>query len=270
MHSNKVTIAILVDGKSLYENKNELYIPFGKEYNIFIKNDNSFDVKIKVKLDLLLAEDIFLVKANEKRIVKGFSHMGDFYQYKFIEKNDVIKKHNPSNCLDGMVSFSVYKTDFLGIRGFTKQEPLVLFNNNADFSTDFNPVLDPTLSVDSIHGMHTFGKPVKELTTSTDTLDSMLFSHFFILKGVNDDSEKIIKPLFAKDNIRCSVCLQKVGINNCYCSHCGSYIIKTASIIDEKIETPTRVERRCCNIDLLDRYIYCPYCGKNLNNLIHK
>jgi len=52
MYSNKLAVAIKSAGKVLREfNKDEVYLPFGKEYSIFIKNMNSVRALVKVTVD---------------------------------------------------------------------------------------------------------------------------------------------------------------------------------------------------------------------------
>jgi len=52
MYSNKLAVAIKSAGKVLREfNKDEVYLPFGKEYSIFIKNMNSHRALVKVTVD---------------------------------------------------------------------------------------------------------------------------------------------------------------------------------------------------------------------------
>ena len=52
MYNNKLAVAIKSAGKVLREfNKDEVYVPFGNEYSIFVKNMNSVRALVKVSID---------------------------------------------------------------------------------------------------------------------------------------------------------------------------------------------------------------------------
>ncbi len=321
MHTNKVTLAVLVDGKSLYENKDKIYMPFGTEYELFVKNDNSFDVKIEIKLGLAFSDDIFLIQANSKRTIKGFSHQGSFYKYKFIEKIKEIKEAQPiSSVCDNLLSFNIYRSD-IGTGLFQRplfgiNEPTVVINDNDPFSikkplTDFDTFIknntsisqhidenrddikevrdginnilkknrnvkydsdsianNSTLSLNSnqissdISGLHTFGEPTEERTTSKTQNHNLLFSGFFSLIGIDENNNRINKPLFSKDNLKCTVCNSKAKLKDRYCSTCGSFIIRTADVIDKPKVSNKRKE--CCNTKYPNDFTYCPKCSELL------
>ena len=321
MHTNKVTLAVLVDGKSLYEDKDKIYMPFGTEYELFVKNDNSFDVKVEIKLGLTFSDDIFLIQANTKRTIKGFSHQGAFYKYKFIEKIKEIKKAQPfNNACDNLLSFNIYRCDIgsclLERPSLVINKPTVTFNDNDPFSikkplTDFDSLIKnktsipqyidenredikevreginnilkqnrnikdnlnsiansstPSLNSDQnssdISGFHAFGEPTDERITSKPQNHNLLFSGFFNILGVDDYDNRIYKPLFSKDNLKCSVCHSKARLKDRYCSVCGSFVIRTANVIDKP--KASKKIKECCNTKYPNDFMYCPKCSELL------
>lgn len=309
MHSNKVTAAILVDGKSLFEDKANVYIPFGKEYQVFIKNDNDFDIKVVIGVGLNFGEDAFYIKKKSKKTISGFSYQGKFYSYKFIEKNEAIKKNRISNSMDCCISITVHKAQpdinvlFNESTKIQKNSPFITngqhgnikpreidtskiegcisenelkklqdklkgrdfleydnIGSDSNLRATFNSVASNTLSVDFNEGMTTFGKPISEDSIPKPSSMGYLFVFCVSLKGVDEEGNKIIKPLLAKDNIKCTICDKKCKPSDSFCSSCGSYIIKTAEIIDEI----NKVEKKCCNQVYPNNFIYCPQCRNEL------
>lgn len=284
MHSNKVTAAILVDGKSLFEDKAKVYIPFGKEYQIFIKNDNDFDIKVVVGVGLNFGEDAFYIKKKSKRTISGFSYQGKFYSYKFIEKNEDIKKNRISNSMDDCITITVHKAQpymnvlFNENTKIQKNNPFITngqhgdikprenfleydnIGSDSDLRATFNSVTSSTLSADLNEGMTTFGKPISEDSIPKPSSMGYLFVFCVSLKGIDEKGNRIIKPLLAKDNVKCTICDKKCKPSDSFCSSCGSYIIKTAEIIDEI----NKIEKKCCNQVYPNSFIYCPQCCNEL------
>ena len=95
MYGNKLAAAIKVNGKVLREFKDTVYIPFGSEYTILIKNLESRRAVVNVFLDgenavpngLIL--DAFQEIELERRIVNGNLTEGN--RFKFIERTENIE-----------------------------------------------------------------------------------------------------------------------------------------------------------------------------------
>lgn len=372
MHKKNVSLAILVNGKSLYENKNQVYIPYGTNYEIFAKNNNNFDVYITVRRSSLVNSDTFLIKAKSKRVIKGFSENGVFYGFRFVEhiksmkdkefnfvhKNRftiTIQKQNP--LYDSTKILRDQQISPLTIQGM----PQVLINNNPKKRTqmfdnenpitrtffsdandvdltdvDYNnvrPTFDSNLNVltkgsdenkkcsfmnsntmeqsfkeemcdadpetfmnknsmaitNSIKpedlervanqqkerritkdsekkstGTHTYGAPVDEKSDlehdfNLEKLDEV----FFEFEGLDEYGNRLTKPLFSKDHVNCQVCDKKSSPSDTYCTDCGSYIIKTANLIDDEASSEL-IKNECCGKIYPTEYKYCPICQTEL------
>ena len=73
MYKNKLAVALKSAGKVLREFKDEVYVPFGSEYSIFIKNLNSVRALVTVSVD---GEDVgegtkFVIDANDSIDLEG-------------------------------------------------------------------------------------------------------------------------------------------------------------------------------------------------------
>lgn len=305
MHINKVSLAILVDGKSLYEDKTKVFIPFGTNYELFVKNDNKFDIYISVTRGSLVEKDSFLVKAKTKRIIKGFSKFNKFYQFRFIESIPEIKNKKITHSVENLFYITISNAEkicnpFLSDRSLFPYDkgckPQININEKSPFtntkvkpnplSSNFSVPKAPSfeqfntnkglnqdsLNASTIHlrdkptGIHTHGKPVEETANDINVfgLETLGLLYFDFI-GTDSNGNLLKKPLFAKDHIECLECGKKANLNDTYCSRCGSYIIKTADLIDKDISDSQKKNNTCCNNTFSPDYNYCPFCAKEFH-----
>lgn len=108
MYGNKLAVAIKSNGKVLREFKDLVYLPFGAEYSIYIKNMNTVRASIKVMID---GNDIgdgttFVVPASGSMEIERFVKNGNFNKgnrFKFIERNAAVENHRGVGGEDGLV-----------------------------------------------------------------------------------------------------------------------------------------------------------------------
>lgn len=108
MYKNKLAVALKSAGKVLREFKDEVYVPFGNEYSIFIKNLNSVKALVKVTIDGVDVGDgtKFVVDANDTIDIERFIKNGNFEEgnrLKFIERTGKIEDHRGVGIEDGLV-----------------------------------------------------------------------------------------------------------------------------------------------------------------------
>lgn len=93
MFSNKLVTCIKVNGKILREFKDTVYVPFGSEYSVFVKNLESRRAIVKIEIDgTQVCEDGFVVNANSEVNVERFvKDMNIGNRFKFIERTAKIE-----------------------------------------------------------------------------------------------------------------------------------------------------------------------------------
>lgn len=101
MYSNKLAVAVKASGKVLREfkdadNTDTVYVPFGAEYTILIKNLNTVRVQVRVELDGTDATEgtWLVIDANSELELKRFIKNGNLQSgnsFKFIERNAAIE-----------------------------------------------------------------------------------------------------------------------------------------------------------------------------------
>lgn len=109
MYNEKLAVALKSAGKVLRENKDTVYLPFGSEYSILIKNLNSVRVLAKVSIDGQLVDDSgdgFVIDANSSLDLERFIKNGNLNsgnRFKFIERTGKIEDHRGIQVEDGLV-----------------------------------------------------------------------------------------------------------------------------------------------------------------------
>lgn len=189
MYESKLAVALKSAGKVLREFKDTVYVPFGSEYSIFIKNMNTVRALVTVTVD---GQDIgdgtkFVVNANDSIEIERFVKNGNLNagnRLKFIERTGAVENHRGIGIEDGLVrvEFQFEKK----IPAFTPTYPPYISPTiGSPWKTSgYNPDVwygTTTCSDDGIVGQQTFtasasSTPVLR-NASNVTLDSMVVNH---------------------------------------------------------------------------------------------
>ena len=108
MYESKLAAAIKVNGKVLREfNKDTVYIPFGSEYSILLKNLNTKRAVINITIDgQNIVEGGLVLNAGQEVDLERFVKNGNLTEgnrLKFIERTDSIEQHRGIKLEDGLV-----------------------------------------------------------------------------------------------------------------------------------------------------------------------
>ncbi len=107
MYGNKLAAAIKVNGKVLREFKDTVYVPFGSEYTILLKNLNTTRAVVNIFIDgdnvvrgglvLNAGQEVDL----ERSIKNGNLNEGN--RFKFIERTGAVEEHRGVKLEDGLL-----------------------------------------------------------------------------------------------------------------------------------------------------------------------
>ena len=108
MYNNKLAVALKSAGKVLREFGEKVYVPFGNEYSVLIKNLNSVRVMATVTIDGTDVGDgtRFVIHPNEDMEIERFIKNGNLCEgncLKFIERTESVEKHRGVGIEDGIV-----------------------------------------------------------------------------------------------------------------------------------------------------------------------
>jgi hypothetical protein len=108
MYQNKLVVSIKANGKVLREQGENVFVPFGAEYSIYIKNLNSVRASVTIDID---GEDAtggyaLIVGPNDSLTVERFIKNGNLnvgQRFKFIERTGKIEQHRGIGGEDGLI-----------------------------------------------------------------------------------------------------------------------------------------------------------------------
>lgn len=109
MHKSNFVTAVKVGGKVLREFDNSVYVPFGSEYTILLKNLSSVRARVSVTIDGDDALDghTLIIDAKDSIELKRFIKNGNMKTgnaFKFIEKTAKVEKHRGNRAGDGLIT----------------------------------------------------------------------------------------------------------------------------------------------------------------------
>ena len=95
---------VRVDGKILRErDDNTVYIPFGCQYEILLKNLNSRKAVASISIDGESIGSDVIVNPNEQFPIERFISMGRGHRFRFIQKTQEISDHRGDRLDDGII-----------------------------------------------------------------------------------------------------------------------------------------------------------------------
>lgn len=107
MYANRAAVAIKVNGKVLREFKDTVYIPFGAEYSILIKNLNTRRAIFNIYIDgdNIVPNGLVLNAGQEidlERAIRN-NNLTEGNRFKFIERTGAIEEHRGIKLEDGLI-----------------------------------------------------------------------------------------------------------------------------------------------------------------------
>lgn len=249
VYNKKFVAAVKCNGKILREYKDVVYIPFGSEYSILLKNLNSRPALVDVTVDGREVVSNLIVRSNDSVEVERFFE-GDMisgHALKFIEKNNDIREFRGDRIEDGIVKIA-YR--------FEKQRPWYIYNttwvgkttyNDSDWYSyninHDNTKLYRSLTSESYApASYAFNNVNKSLNEDGITVEgrqsNQQFSHGHIglledetyvivlqLKGETEKNQPVVDPIRVKDKIRCKYCGKRWRSDMKFCANCGAALI---------------------------------------------
>ena len=250
MYSNKFVAVLKVDGKVLREKGDNVFIPFGSEYVISLKNLNDRRAVVKIAIDgndVLNGTGLLLEKygSNGDSIdFEGFmddSKSGVRNKFKFIEKTKEISDYRGDNIEDGLIRIEVsFKEKEIHHFNFRDSfDPSRRLGNNNTYDEYFNSSnLTPPISEMCCHTIQSnidnskieYGDGItvngnksdqKFVSLSVGKLEKEKTIIIFKLLGYKEN-KKVMISITTQDKMICETCGKKMNTNNKFCSNCGT------------------------------------------------
>ena len=240
VYNQKFVVVVKVNGSILRENSGEIFIPFGSEYSIMLKNLNSVKAVAKMYVD---GSDVLggyevIVPPNSVVELEGFSKNNKVTnKFKFIEKTQQITEYRGNKIDDGLVRVSFKFEELMPIS--TWYYPAT-YGNGQDVIgyRDFDctnlkgPVYGASYDTSSFLASATCNNT--EGITVKGSSSSQQFSlgsvgkledkeHVIVLKLKGFIKNKKIKnAVVVNTKITCDTCGKNNRTSNKFCFNCGT------------------------------------------------
>lgn len=275
VHSNKLVVALKVGGKFLrdtkdLDNNNEVFIPFGSEYSIFIKNLHSERALVDIDVDGESAITGLVVDAkNDTRYTLNWVELERFHKgnnlnghrFKFIEKTQEISEHRGDGPEDGLIvvryRFEKPRPVFPTYRSRITRKTFIPENDNwtADsWSGDdhydngsqgmsfggtlcsASPAPVPQASAMfnqevSDAGITVEGSHSNQSFHTTTFGETETTLHSIVLKLRGMvEEQKVVKSVTTRSRVTCKTCGKKCETSWKMCSQCGTSVRASATV----------------------------------------
>lgn len=254
VYSNQLVAVVKCSGKIMREKKGDIFLPFGSEYSILIKNLNSRKALVNVWIDgqsLFTLGSGLVVGPNSEVELERFYKTNN--RFKFIEKTEEISKYRGDRIDDGLirvefqferehvtipiVDWNKIYTDIpdhwwdkdphpyeAKIGDFPQYDNKVTSDIKEILCTDNCLPRDCSYTTCNDSGITVKGSRSNQEFTSGYIGELELNKHVIILnlKGFTSREEKIDKPITVTDKIRCETCGKVCNSKQNYCDRCGT------------------------------------------------
>lgn len=249
---NRNLVAVIKQGNNNlreYRDSNQndtVYIPYGSEYSILLKNLNTVKALVTVEVDGREAIRDLIVHSNRSVELERFfeNDMNSGHKFKFIEKTDDIKKYRGDKPEDGIVrityqfesKFNSWDINWLhatNIRDKIDKWPYkggvnttTYYGSNTlrsyNYSSNVNvsqPVNDEGITVEGDYSNQSF------TYGDIGTLDSEVHCINIQLKGYYPNKGEVKRPVTTKTKLKCNYCGKSNLGKNKFCSNCGACLV---------------------------------------------
>lgn len=263
MYNSRLACAIKVGGKVLREfNKDTVFLPFGCEYSLLVKNLNSVRTIVNITID---GQEVvtggLVVNAYQEVEIERFvkTNLNKGNKFKFIERSDAVEAHRGVKLEDGVIrieyqfektyptplyyvsptvwygSGSTWTGDILAGSATTGAKETLSSNsilrsaaiNSIQCSATSSMSETPSNFVEQGYndaGITVPGSESNQQFTKVSGFPVEYEKHVMIFKllGETPDNEPIRKPVTVKHKPKCVTCSKQNKANAKFCSTCGT------------------------------------------------
>ena len=143
MYNSKLVASIKANGKVLREFKDTVYIPFGSEYSILLKNLNTVRALINIYIDgdNVVPGGLVLNAGQEVDLQRAIrnGNLSEGNKFKFIERTSKIEDHRGIKLEDGLI-----RVEYQFEKVYQRQDGIHI-NNTLTWTSNQNTVYSPLL-----------------------------------------------------------------------------------------------------------------------------
>lgn len=243
MYNEGLAVTLLGAEGTFSEKKGLVYVPFGTEYKIRLKNTLDIPIVADILID---GEPAFnrsiYVRGRQTIVLEGDE---DNYAFKFIKRTDKIKRHRGPKRNDSIVKI-IFRKEIIPSMKYIG--PWIVFDpwNNDQPSLRRDPWYQPNITFDVSNnkieatytantseegkGITTKGQEVDQHFVNVDSGVLSMDEYEVVLKltGLYSDLEKVTKVKPTRKKIQCNVCGTHQKASHLYCCECGTNLKSVA------------------------------------------
>jgi hypothetical protein len=239
MYSEKFVATIKAGGKVLREHGNIVYVPFGSEFSIFLKNLNTVRASVSISID---GEDVLngssiIVDANKDiELERYLKDLDKGNRFKFIERTSSIEQYRGVGTEDGLVRIE-YQFEKPQIHWYGCIDARPMYVTSAICrGTVVGSVHDSeSYSAQSVNdamsyvpqndvGITVPGSLSTQQFTTVAPLNLETEKHVIVLqiKGETEQNKPVVVPVTVKVKPKCQTCGKVNKSGSKFCSNCGT------------------------------------------------
>lgn len=236
MYNQKMVVSVKCNGDVLREHGEDVFLPFGAEYSILLKNLHTRKALVDVYVDGREAISGLIVYPTERVELERFfeGDMNSGHRFKFIEKTEEIENYRGNRIEDGLIRVE-YQFEQERPR-LDPWKPIwndwVLYRSGPDFTKYGN--ISSSISSQNVSraaclndaGITVEGDYSNQSFTHGNIGQLELERHSIVLRLRGESGKgKVQKPLQVRTKIQCHTCGRRNTSRNKFCGNCGTAMI---------------------------------------------
>jgi hypothetical protein len=209
------------------ENSDTVYLPFGTEYALSIKNLSTKRALVTIEIDgNKVSDGGFVIEPNSTMDIERFvKNLDKGNKFKFIEKTKEISEYRGDKIEDGLIRVEYQFESSHNIYWDPQYQWNHLQFGNSIVRKDLTGAVNfCSVDIQNEQGITVPGSvsDQKFVTTAIGRLEDTKYVIVLKLKGMTKDNLPIYKPIEVKTKTTCLTCGTKSKIGYKFCSNCGT------------------------------------------------
>jgi len=258
VHRDNFVVVIKCDGNILREKNGYVYLPFGSQYSILLKNLDSRKAVVSIHIDgkKVTGDRRIIVNPNDSVELEGFKEESEVRnKFKFIKKTKEIIEHRGDRIDDGIIRVEINFEEKVhevvttywwpgytyrisdnrlsytsaGIGNYVENADVLycnsgdIINNSISCSSENKLLPEPNQDEGiTVKGSDTNQKFVPGYVRKLEEESHVIIIR---LKGINEIKEEVIEPITTKLRLDCPTCNRRSKSNSIFCYNCGTRLV---------------------------------------------
>lgn len=239
VYKEEMVAVVCIDGRIARETRSgEVFIPYGSDYSIMLKNLSTKRASVKVSIDGrdVLDDSSIVIGANSETEIKGFLEGNTIKSaFRFIEKTEQISEYRGDRLDDGLIRIEfAYEVPVYG--GFKRLPAFGCWYENSPMclESSSDPLIGTmtycssqlTDGAEVMRGITVKGEDVEQKFKTT-YVGQLGESQVIVLqlRGVDGAGREIHTPVTTTTKLKCETCGTKSKSTTRFCPQCGTRLL---------------------------------------------